>query len=347
MRTGTAEPKWILSDHLGSTSVVTAFDGTTPVYQRYKPFGETRLTNPLGTKYTFTGQLSHTDDFGLLFFNARWVDPELGRFAQADTLVPDAYNPQDYDRYSYTRNNPLRYVDPSGHDPKCGPDGIWCDDDSNNDYDYPYMIGSYMPDPALTPDGRLVYSQYLDYQRIDGWWNNDGDFTIEDFVGLWILFESVSEVEVTWSEQGSWIATAIAQNLYVGGWRDATGASRNAVFNFIGLWLDADSSLGAGPNSKAVIEYNKNHPQVNHQTFIKQKGTSALHPTQLNFDRNRAPSIWGNIKGALNIQVSLQKLGRETGPVENSVYYINPSFVVLSANQHGYWSSKGIDMSFP
>ncbi len=41
----------------------------------------------------------------------------LGRFAQADTIVPQALNPQDLNRYSYVRNNPLRYVDPGGH---CG-----------------------------------------------------------------------------------------------------------------------------------------------------------------------------------------------------------------------------------
>ena len=39
----------------------------------------------------------------------------LGRFVQADTIVPDPYNPVDYDRYSYSRNNPVNYNDPSGH----------------------------------------------------------------------------------------------------------------------------------------------------------------------------------------------------------------------------------------
>jgi len=33
----------------------------------------------------------------------------------ADTIVPDPTNPQQYNRYSYTLNNPLRYSDPSGH----------------------------------------------------------------------------------------------------------------------------------------------------------------------------------------------------------------------------------------
>jgi hypothetical protein len=33
-------------------------------------------------------------------------------------LVPNPYNPQDLNRYSYVRNNPLRYTDPSGHVPQ-------------------------------------------------------------------------------------------------------------------------------------------------------------------------------------------------------------------------------------
>jgi len=43
----------------------------------------------------------------------------LGRFLSADTIVPNPANPQDLNRYSYVRNNPLRYTDPTGNKP-CG-----------------------------------------------------------------------------------------------------------------------------------------------------------------------------------------------------------------------------------
>jgi hypothetical protein len=39
----------------------------------------------------------------------------LGHFVQADTLVPDASYAGDYHRYAYTRFNPLKYTDPTGH----------------------------------------------------------------------------------------------------------------------------------------------------------------------------------------------------------------------------------------
>jgi RHS repeat-associated protein len=57
------------------------------------------------------------DDIGLIYMNARWYLPGLGRFISADTLVPNPSNPQSYNRYSYTNNNPLLYTDPTGHDP--------------------------------------------------------------------------------------------------------------------------------------------------------------------------------------------------------------------------------------
>jgi hypothetical protein len=47
--------------------------------------------------------------------HARYYHPALGRFVSADTIVPEPGNPQDLNRYSYTRNNPVRYTDPSGH----------------------------------------------------------------------------------------------------------------------------------------------------------------------------------------------------------------------------------------
>jgi hypothetical protein len=58
----------------------------------------------------------------LYYYGSRWYDPALGRFAQADSIVPEAHNPQSLNRFSYTLNNPLKYIDPSGHDSICNYD---------------------------------------------------------------------------------------------------------------------------------------------------------------------------------------------------------------------------------
>ncbi len=68
------------------------------------------------TDYGFTGQKFDASD-GLMYYGARYYDAALGRFISADTIVPSTYNPQALNRYSYVLNNPVRYVDPSGHCP--------------------------------------------------------------------------------------------------------------------------------------------------------------------------------------------------------------------------------------
>jgi|GEM_PF-1068994 len=125
---------YILGDHLGSTSLTTDASGVKTSEMRYSPWGETRYTwtkdmaPGLPSRYTFTGQYSYMDDptttgregFGLMFYNARWYDVQLGRFAQADSIIPEAVQgTQAWDRYAYVNNNPIKYNDPTGHCPWC------------------------------------------------------------------------------------------------------------------------------------------------------------------------------------------------------------------------------------
>ena len=42
-------------------------------------------------------------------------DPVIALFISADSIIPDLYDPQSLNRYTYCRNNPLKYVDPDGH----------------------------------------------------------------------------------------------------------------------------------------------------------------------------------------------------------------------------------------
>ena len=102
-------------DHLGSSSVITNSSGVKVEEIRYYPFGETFSdTSPSTTKHKYTSQELDIET-GLYYYNARYYDPELGRFISADTIVPDPTNPQSLNRYSYVKNNPLKYTDPSGH----------------------------------------------------------------------------------------------------------------------------------------------------------------------------------------------------------------------------------------
>jgi RHS repeat-associated protein len=169
---------YLLGDHLGSTSLTANSSGGKVAELRYHPWGGKRFasgTTPTARRYT--GQIEDAA-IGLYFYNARYYDGALGRFIQADSIVPGAAsgsggsaatlgydsstrltpltvnlgefaaqvnaenrevlqfgaffqwdsktrqehnvpmgpaNPQALNRYSYALNNPLRYVDPTGH----------------------------------------------------------------------------------------------------------------------------------------------------------------------------------------------------------------------------------------
>jgi RHS repeat-associated protein len=158
---------FLLTDHLGSSSIVTDEAGALIGEVRYKAWGETRYdSGNVPTKQRYTGQ--REDSYiNLYWYNSRWYDPEIGRWIQPDSIVPgvgengnpsavgylggSTYSPltvdfhesqflgqlnqenkarlQDsnlklppvptnsiaFDRYAYSMNNPVRYVDPSGH----------------------------------------------------------------------------------------------------------------------------------------------------------------------------------------------------------------------------------------
>jgi RHS repeat-associated protein len=101
---------YLLTDHLGSTTVSYRSDGGETSYQSYKPWGELRGSgNSLPTDRTYTGQ-RWSASIGLSYFNARWLDSSLGRFSQADSIIPNAGYSGDWDRYAAMRNNPVNWT---------------------------------------------------------------------------------------------------------------------------------------------------------------------------------------------------------------------------------------------
>jgi RHS repeat-associated protein len=102
-------------DHLGSTRIITDQNAQVAEEIAYLPFGATLSdTGAANDAHKYTGQRFDAET-GLYFYNARYYDPMLGRFISADTIVPSYADPQSLNRYSYVRNNPLMYIDPSGH----------------------------------------------------------------------------------------------------------------------------------------------------------------------------------------------------------------------------------------
>lgn len=61
----------------------------------------------------YTGH-EHLQSVGIINMNGRLYDPKLHRFLQPDNFIQDPENTQNYNRYGYVLNNPLKYTDSSG-----------------------------------------------------------------------------------------------------------------------------------------------------------------------------------------------------------------------------------------
>jgi len=109
-------------DALASVRAVTAADGSVVRRHDYLPFGEEYEPEPGTDARRFTGK-ERDPESGLDYFSARHYGTGTGRFMQADDSVfGDIVNPQSLNRYAYTLNNPLRFVDPTGHQAACPTD---------------------------------------------------------------------------------------------------------------------------------------------------------------------------------------------------------------------------------
>lgn len=105
------------TDHLGSSSTITDPSGTLIESVSYYPYGEVRTDSPgtpVSVPYKYTGKEKDTST-GLYYYEARYYDPVLARFISADTIVLSAKESRDFNRYTYVRNNPFLYTDPSGN----------------------------------------------------------------------------------------------------------------------------------------------------------------------------------------------------------------------------------------
>lgn len=106
-------------DNLNSSSALSDYAQNQKEVDVYYPFGRVQTASPQApfqVSRRFTGQVFDAEG-DLYYYNARYYDPELGRFIQPDDIISDLGNPQSYNRYSYCENDPLTYNDPTGKAP--------------------------------------------------------------------------------------------------------------------------------------------------------------------------------------------------------------------------------------
>jgi RHS repeat-associated protein len=111
------------TDALGSPVARTSAAGQLLSRTRYEPYGGFAAGNynPGSTGLTDLGFTGHVNDpdTGLVYMQQRYFDPIAGRFMSVDPVVTNANTGKSFSRYEYASNNPYRFIDPDGRDPKC------------------------------------------------------------------------------------------------------------------------------------------------------------------------------------------------------------------------------------
>ena len=153
---------YYIKDHLGSTQLMVHNDTVEPQPLR-DVYGNYLSGNLPGERFSFTDR-EQDQESGLIYMNARYYDPKIGRFITPDPLLGNITSPRSTNRFTYVLNNPVRFVDQTGL--------------YGEDYDYD---GGYnVLDPGYDFDGwdssrvydfpaRTVSADSLEFNRSMDW----------------------------------------------------------------------------------------------------------------------------------------------------------------------------------
>ena len=101
------------NDLQGSPVATSDENGAELWRENYKPYGETLTSSNSDNKIGYAG---HNADkpTGLIYMQARYYDPIVGRFMGVDPVGFSERNIHSFNRFAYANNNPYKYVDPNG-----------------------------------------------------------------------------------------------------------------------------------------------------------------------------------------------------------------------------------------
>lgn len=338
---------YVLGDHLGSTSVTANADGTLAARALYSPWGETRYstgTIPTDARYTGQKQTLGAGLEWLYFYNARWYDAMVGRFLQADTIVPGAGSGQAFNRYSYVRNNPMNRVDPSGYLDECAAlgdadDTYACENPNDVPLTYPNQPDEYARTHTSDKDAEYKFGGSEVKKLYDkmvaahsGWWYADGHFGIEEFVGIVLFIEANGEIAI------DDIIPLANQELFGGGMRDPYCISENCmngVFNYLATtdafrkrlypYITGDV-LKIIPFGWPVPPKRTSQAAKDIIARAREIGTAVLDASKASADSWNTPSKWGNNPALWTWLVTNQYV--ENGSIKPQ--YIGPNALITN-----------------
>ncbi len=243
------------SNHLGSLSEATTGSGGVSSRQRYFPYGRVRYSSGSPpTTYNFTGQ--RLDGTGLLYFQARYYDPTVGRFLSADTLVQaDAKTPTPYLRLavSYAEANLLERWNQLQRSP------------AHPSPQHPQPLSAIDPQSL----NRYTYARnsplaYIDRSGHIAWWVVGG---VVGGVGGFVAYALTHQDNFDWGQAALWTAggavvggTLGAGAQWVAGTLGATEAATTAGAAVTTAGATASSPAG----QRTILWLEEQLPRVQH-----------------------------------------------------------------------------------
>ena len=115
---------YVYTDPQGTPLAEADANGNITARFAYTPYGVS--VPSMGAAPNGVGYTGHVNDpeTGLVYMQARYYDPVVGRFLSVDPVGPAPGNTFNFNRYDYTSNNPINHTDPDGRcsdaDGSCG-----------------------------------------------------------------------------------------------------------------------------------------------------------------------------------------------------------------------------------
>jgi len=101
----------------GDVTMIVNTGGTVLASYYYDAFGvHLSSAGTVSNPYRYAGYM-FDEETGLYYLNSRYYDPETARFLSEDTYLGSASDPLSLNLYAYVKYNPLKYYDPTGHEP--------------------------------------------------------------------------------------------------------------------------------------------------------------------------------------------------------------------------------------
>lgn len=186
----------------GSTASIVDEDVEATAVYSYTDFGETEevVADSIDNEICYTGAI-YDKDTGLYYMNARYYDAVTGRFISQDSYRGGIDDTKTWHLYAYCANNPINYVDPTGH--AILSVGV--------DVSYYFYLGSYKTF-AVAIDGNKNFKLMLSAGAVDN--SSGANASIAVVACLYMDYNSVNKLS---NGFGISVSSALSLGKYVSG----------------------------------------------------------------------------------------------------------------------------------